>query len=126
MAQTISYEIALAFYLFIIYLLADNFNLHTIEFAGKLNILIRAPAALMLFIRMVAETNRTPFDFAEGESELVSGFNTEFGGGLFALIFIAEYGIIIFFSYFLSCFFNIFTFFHFSNNILYYFLVSRI
>ena len=102
MAQTISYEIALAFYLFIIYLLADNFNLHTIEFAGKLNILIRAPAALMLFIRMVAETNRTPFDFAEGESELVSGFNTEFGGGLFALIFIAEYGIIIFFSYFLS------------------------
>lgn len=101
MAQTISYEIALAFYLFIIYLLADNFNLHTIEFAGKLNILIRAPAALMLFIRMVAETNRTPFDFAEGESELVSGFNTEFGGGLFALIFIAEYGIIIFFSYFL-------------------------
>jgi NADH:ubiquinone oxidoreductase subunit H len=50
----------------------------------------------MWFISCVAETNRTPFDFAEGESELVSGFNVEYGAGAFAIIFIAEYCMILF------------------------------
>lgn len=52
----------------------------------------------------LAERNRTPFDFSEGESELVSGFNVEYGGGVFSLIFICEYGMIIFLC-FLSVFF---------------------
>jgi NADH-ubiquinone oxidoreductase chain 1 len=47
-------------------------------------------------VSCVAETNRTPFDFAEGESELVSGFNIEYGAGGFALIFMAEYARILF------------------------------
>jgi NADH-ubiquinone oxidoreductase chain 1 len=44
----------------------------------------------------LAETNRTPFDFAEGESELVSGFNVEYRRGTFAIIFLAEYTSILF------------------------------
>jgi hypothetical protein len=49
----------------------------------------------LLLYGCLAETNRTPFDFAEGESEFVSGFNVEYGGGGFALIFLAEYASIL-------------------------------
>ena len=45
---------------------------------------------------ILAESQRAPFDFSEGESELVSGFNTEFGSVLFSFIFLSEHGIIIF------------------------------
>jgi NADH-ubiquinone oxidoreductase chain 1 len=53
----------------------------------------------------LAEGNRTPFDFSEGESELVSGFNVEYGGGIFSLIFICEYGFLILLSFFSVVFF---------------------
>lgn len=56
------------------------------------------PIGVVWFTSTVAETNRAPFDFAEGESELVRGFNIEFGAGLFALLFMAEYGRILFIS----------------------------
>jgi NADH-ubiquinone oxidoreductase chain 1 len=48
---------------------------------------------------LLVETNRRPYDFAEGESELVSGYNIEYIGVLFAYIFISEYGILVFFSW---------------------------
>lgn len=50
----------------------------------------------MFIVSGLAETNRTPFDFAEGESELVSGFNVEYRRGGFAMIFLAEYASILF------------------------------
>ena len=59
-------------------------------------IVISVPLRLIWFSSCLAETNRTPFDFAEGESELVSGFNTEYRSGGFALIFMAEYASILF------------------------------
>jgi NADH-ubiquinone oxidoreductase chain 1 len=55
---------------------------------------------------ILSESNRTPFDFSEGESELVSGFNVEYGGGAFSVIFICEYGMIIF-----LCFLSVYIFF---------------
>jgi NADH-ubiquinone oxidoreductase chain 1 len=54
------------------------------------------PLGISWMISSLAETNRSPFDFAEGESELVSGFNIEYSSGGFAILFIAEYARIIF------------------------------
>lgn len=68
-------------------------------------ILFSAPLFLSWVMLCIAEANRTPFDLAEGESEIVSGFNIEYGGGLFAFIFIREYGIIIFLRFITSIFF---------------------
>ena len=53
---------------------------------------------LLLLLLLLPETNRTPFDFAEWESKLLSGFNVEYGGGGFALISLAEHASILFMS----------------------------
>jgi NADH-ubiquinone oxidoreductase chain 1 len=63
------------------------------------------PIGIIWIVSSLAETNRTPFDFAEGESELVSGFNIEYGAGGFALIFLAEYARILFISILFSLLF---------------------
>lgn len=100
-AQTISYEVSIIFIIFSVIILVENFNLilyYKIQ-CYIWFIFIIFPVALILFVRFLAELNRTPFDFSEGESELVSGFNVEYIRGRFAIFFIAEYGIILFISY---------------------------
>nr|YP_009350922.1 NADH dehydrogenase subunit 1 [Promirotermes pygmaeus]AQP28130.1 NADH dehydrogenase subunit 1 [Promirotermes pygmaeus] len=100
LAQTISYEVSLAFILLSFVVLICSYNLAYFYFFQVYlwMIFISLPLSFIWFISCLAETNRTPFDFAEGESELVSGFNVEYGGGGFALIFLAEYASILFMS----------------------------
>nr|UXD79076.1 NADH dehydrogenase subunit 1 [Prorhinotermes inopinatus] len=100
LAQTISYEVSLAFILLSFVVLISGYDLLGFHFFQSYVwlIFISFPLSFVWFISCLAETNRTPFDFAEGESELVSGFNVEYGGGGFALIFLAEYASILFMS----------------------------
>nr|YP_011003029.1 NADH dehydrogenase subunit 1 [Rhipicephalus bursa]WPR15194.1 NADH dehydrogenase subunit 1 [Rhipicephalus bursa] len=100
-AQVISYEVSMALILISMAILPQSFNL-----ASFLKIQIYYPLLFSLspifiiwFISILAELNRVPFDLAEGESELVSGFNIEYGSWLFAIIFMSEYGNIMIISY---------------------------
>ena len=97
-AQTISYEVRLALILlsFIILIGGFNLSLFTLYQRDCWLLFLTMPLRLIWFASCLAETNRTPFDFAERESELVSGFNTEYRRGGFALIFLAEYARILF------------------------------
>jgi NADH-ubiquinone oxidoreductase chain 1 len=103
-AQTISYEVRLAiiflFYLILAKSLSWSFLVY--ENTEWFKFFIFLPMVGLWLISCLAETNRTPFDFAEGESELVSGFNIEYGAVGFAIIFMAEYARIFFMSIFFS------------------------
>nr|YP_009114943.1 NADH dehydrogenase subunit 1 [Acroneuria hainana]AIX03648.1 NADH dehydrogenase subunit 1 [Acroneuria hainana] len=106
-AQTISYEVSLALILLSFVFLVGGYCLaEFVKFQEYLWFLVLTfPLALSWFASCLAETNRTPFDFAEGESELVSGFNVEYSSGGFALIFLAEYASILFMSMLFSALF---------------------
>jgi NADH-ubiquinone oxidoreductase chain 1 len=97
-AQRISYEVRLA--LILISFIFLTFSLNIIDFIFYQNYVwfffLCLPLCFIWIISGLAETNRTPFDFAEGESELVSGFNVEYRRGTFAMIFLAEYASILF------------------------------
>lgn len=97
-AQTISYEVRLALILLSLIFLVGGYNFFGFLFYQNYIwfLFLCFPLALVWFCTSLAETNRTPFDFAEGESELVSGFNVEYRRGGFALIFLAEYSRILF------------------------------
>lgn len=97
-AQTISYEVRLVLILMCFIFLILRFDIADfMKFQENVWFLfINFPICLIWVVSRLAETNRTPFDFAEGESELVSGFNVEYSSGGFAIIFLAEYSNILF------------------------------
>nr|YP_009827458.1 NADH dehydrogenase subunit 1 [Paulhutchinsonia pilosicollis]QIV24535.1 NADH dehydrogenase subunit 1 [Paulhutchinsonia pilosicollis] len=99
-AQVISYEVSLSLILLSFLFLVLSFNiLDFMKFQENIwFIFLMMPLCLIWIVSSLAETNRTPFDFAEGESELVSGFNVEYSSGGFALIFLSEYASILFMS----------------------------
>nr|AGU46646.1 NADH dehydrogenase subunit 1 [Quasipaa boulengeri] len=96
-AQTISYEVAMALIILCAIIMAGGFSLTNFNITQQYTWLIIPlwPLTLMWFVSTLAETNRAPFDLTEGESELVSGFNVEYAGGPFALFFLAEYANIL-------------------------------
>nr|AEI29249.1 NADH dehydrogenase subunit 1 [Polydrusus marginatus] len=122
-AQTISYEVSLVLILVSFLFMVLSFNIIDL---GKFQenvwfVFILMPLSLMWVVSSLAETNRTPFDLAEGESELVSGFNVEYSSGGFAMIFLAEYANILFMSMMCSMMFlggNLASFFFFLKLVI--------
>ena len=103
-AQIVSYEIAMGFALVGVLMVSGTLNLGGIVNAQQgggfwsWNLLPLLPLFLVYFIAGVAETNRAPFDVAEGESEIVAGFHVEYSGTAFAVFFLAEYANMILIS----------------------------
>lgn len=96
-AQLISYELILSSAIIIIILITGNLNL-TINIEAQKSVFFFIPLLpifIIFFIGSIAETNRPPFDLAEAESELVSGFMTEHSAVIFVFFFLAEYASIV-------------------------------
>ena len=93
-AQIISYEVVLSFFFLLFCSIEWSLNLFSLKFYWRGLIISLGLIFFLWIVIIVAETNRAPFDISEGESELVSGFNTEYSSILFTMLFIGEYGMI--------------------------------
>lgn len=101
-SQVVSYEVGLIFLIMLIRFFTKNFSFRALAIKSSIRHINLFGFIFILIVWVVvilAELNRAPFDFAESESELVSGFNIEFGGLKFAFLFLSEYGIMIYMSY---------------------------
>nr|UPL65984.1 NADH dehydrogenase subunit 1 [Onomaus tenuis] len=100
LAQTISYEVSMILIIICFFLYIYSYNIFNFMYYQEnvWFVFFSFPLFFCWFSSCLAETNRSPFDFAEGESELVSGFNVEYSSGGFAFIFLSEYMNIIFMS----------------------------
>lgn len=108
--QSVSYEIIFSLYILCIIVFWGSYMF--VSCFGFLFVLFFLP----FFVMILAELNRAPFDFSEGESELVSGYNVEYGSVSYALLYIGEYGSLLFFSMLFS-----FLFFNSSFLVFYFF-----
>jgi len=98
-SQIVSYEISMGLALLSMLVVYGSFNLHdmvswqkeTLGFLPRWGAVVNPIGALVFWISIFAETNRLPFDLAEGESEIVAGYHLEYGGMRFAAFFMAEY-----------------------------------
>ena len=97
-AQAVSYEVVLRLVLFCPLLMCNSVELYVVRGARGCYWALLTEVVVMRFICRLAELNRAPFDFVEGESELVSGFMVEYGGVGFMLIVLSEYGMVVFSS----------------------------
>nr|YP_006576437.1 NADH dehydrogenase subunit 1 [Solecurtus divaricatus]AEV94331.1 NADH dehydrogenase subunit 1 [Solecurtus divaricatus] len=108
-AQSVSYEVGFSTLMLCPLLYLGSFELYEVRMDGGIFFISCLEVFFMWFVSALAETNRTPFDFVEGESELVSGYMVEYGAFGFTLLVLAEYGSIMFISVLTSVlFFSVF------------------
>lgn len=108
-AQMVSYEINFSFLFLCLCLTSNSLNINDLVFIQKYNnyIFLHCPTFILIFITLLAETNRHPFDLPEAESELVSGYNVEYSSIVFAFFFLGEYlNIIVSAIFLVLCFFG--------------------
>lgn len=108
LSQSISYEVRLSIIILVVVIFMESFNLiDFLNFQFLINLLnLIWPLRLIFLFSLIAELNRTPFDFSEGESELVSGFNIDYMRRGFIIIFLSEYARIIFLRFLFMVFFS--------------------
>nr|AZZ89062.1 NADH dehydrogenase subunit 1 [Plectoderini sp. SX-2018] len=126
-AQSISYEVCFFLVVICLVIYVESFNFIDYYFfqLGIWFFFFSFPLFFIFFSCMLAECNRTPYDFAEGESELVSGFNLEYSSFSFSLFFLSEYSNMMFMSFLMSLLFfggDFFSFFFFFSVLILIFI----